>query len=85
MALQQRNRCRRCGAGGDGYLPAARVLSFAYIDSGELNPVLDDFQPDEEPIWAVYPQRRHLLPKISRLVEALRDELPAAMGNSRDS
>lgn len=54
------------------------------IRSGELRPVLDGFRADDEPIWAVYPQRRHLLPKISRLVAALRTELPIAMGSMRE-
>ncbi|MBB5686326.1 LysR family transcriptional regulator [Sphingobium boeckii] len=62
-------------------LPEFYVLP--YIRSGQLQQILGKFQPDEEPIWAVYPQRRHLLPKISRLVEALRDELPAALEGAR--
>ena len=51
------------------------------IQSGHLQPILANFQPPEEPIWAVYPRQRHLLPKISRLVDALREELPAALGS----
>ncbi len=58
-------------------LPEFYVLP--HITSGALQPILSAFQPDEEPIWAVYPQRRHLLPKISRLVEMLREELPSKM------
>lgn len=64
-------------------LPEFYVLP--HISSGKLRPILNEFQPDGEPIWAVYPQRRHLLPKISRLVELLRAELPIAMGNQRNS
>ncbi|RYG28199.1 MAG: LysR family transcriptional regulator, partial [Burkholderiales bacterium] len=63
-------------------LPEFYVLP--YICAGELVPILAEFAPEEEPVWAVYPQRRHLLPKISRLVEALRVELPIALGSSRD-
>jgi DNA-binding transcriptional LysR family regulator len=70
---------------GMGICQLPEFYLLPYFHSGELVPVLAEFQPDEEPIWAVYPQRRHLLPKISRLVEALRDELPAALGSSRDS
>jgi DNA-binding transcriptional LysR family regulator len=62
-------------------LPEFYLLPF--ISVGTLRPILREFEPDEEPIWAVYPQRRHLLPKISSLVEALRNELPAAMGSAR--
>lgn len=41
--------------------------------------VLDRFRPDEEPIWAVYPQRRHLLPKVRGAVKLLRRELATAI------
>ncbi|MFN3424786.1 MAG: LysR family transcriptional regulator [Novosphingobium meiothermophilum] len=49
------------------------------IAEGTLVEVLDMFTPDDEPIWAVYPQRRHLLPKVQRLIDKLRRELPARM------
>lgn len=45
-----------------------------YIAAGQIVPVLEDFRPEEEPIWAVYRQRRHLLPKISLLVDRLQAE-----------
>ena len=46
------------------------------IAQGRLIPVLDEFRPDPEPIWAVYPHRRHLLPKVYLLVEQLKAEMP---------
>lgn len=49
------------------------------LAEGRLVPVLGDFQPADEPIWAVYPQRRHLQPKISELVKVLRREMPSAL------
>lgn len=49
------------------------------LTEGRLVPVLADIQPADEPIWAVYPQRRHLQPKISELVSVLRKELPMAL------
>ncbi|MFN3468199.1 MAG: LysR family transcriptional regulator [Novosphingobium sp.] len=49
------------------------------IAQGTLVEVLAPFQPDDDPIWAVYPQRRHLLPKVQRIIEKLRRELPARM------
>jgi DNA-binding transcriptional LysR family regulator len=36
-------------------------------------------RPQEEPIWAVYPQRRHLLPKVRLLIDKLREQLPGAL------
>lgn len=54
-------------------LPEFYVLP--HIKTGRLATVLDELRPDDEPIWAVYPQRRHLLPKVRKLVERLRAEL----------
>lgn len=50
-----------------------------YLRHGMVERIMDDFQPEDEPIWAVYPQRRHLLPKIQGVVESLQHELAAAM------
>ena len=49
------------------------------LRSKELVEVLSDFRPSEEPIWAVYPQRRHLLPKVRGAVSLLKRELAAAI------
>ncbi|RYG56350.1 MAG: LysR family transcriptional regulator, partial [Alphaproteobacteria bacterium] len=46
---------------------------------GTLVPLLDTYQAKDEPIWAVYPERRHLLPKVRWLVAALRSDLPRAL------
>lgn len=50
-----------------------------YLRSGMIERLLEDFQPDEEPIWAVYPRRRHLSPKIRLATERLRKELSQAI------
>ncbi|WP_132469286.1 LysR substrate-binding domain-containing protein [Novosphingobium sp. ST904] len=49
------------------------------VAAGRLEPVLAALAPEEEPIWAVYPQRRHLSPKVSALVAHLRAQLPARL------
>jgi DNA-binding transcriptional LysR family regulator len=49
------------------------------LRSGTLVPLLDTYRAQDEPIWAVYPERRHLLPKVRRLVETLRRDLPRAL------
>ncbi|WP_156679780.1 LysR family transcriptional regulator [Sphingomonas profundi] len=41
------------------------------IADGRLARVLDDVRAQDEPVWAVYPQRRHLLPKVRNLVDLL--------------
>lgn len=50
-----------------------------HLKHGMVCRVLEDYQPDDEPIWAVYPQRRHLLPKIRHVVDCLERELAPAM------
>lgn len=49
------------------------------IEQGRLIPVLDDMIAPAEPIWAVYPHRRHLLPKVYLLVEQLKAEMPGML------
>jgi len=44
-------------------------------------PILEEFAPPEEPIWAVYPDKRHLSPKVQRFVSALKGSLPKAMAH----
>ncbi|MDT7531381.1 hypothetical protein OVY29_22235 [Sphingopyxis sp. SE2] len=53
-------------------------------DEGEvaLVSLLDPLRPQEEPVWAAYPQRRHLLPKVRLLIDKLREELPGALQRS---
>lgn len=71
-----------CLAGmGVCQLPDFYVLP--HIRAGTLSVVLEPFRADDEPIWAVYPQRRHLLPKIRNVVEMLRRDLGNAMNAAR--
>lgn len=46
-----------------------------YVQSGELVTLLDDYREPDEGIWAVYPQNRHLSPKIRLLVDYLAEHL----------
>jgi DNA-binding transcriptional LysR family regulator len=62
-------------------LPDFYVLR--HLSAGTLEEVLGEMRAEAQPIWAVYPQRRHLQPKITELVATLRNELPAALGNVR--
>lgn len=41
----------------------------AAVARGKLISVLDRFKPDVEPIWLVYPQTRHLTPKVRAFVD----------------
>jgi len=46
-----------------------------HVQSGELITLLDNFQVPDEGIWAIYPQNRHLSPKIRLLVDYLTEQL----------
>ncbi len=63
-----------CLAGmGVCQLPAFYVND--HLAAGRLQEVLPEEKPDNEPIWAVYPTRQHLAPKVSLLVTHLRANL----------
>ena len=49
------------------------------LKHGMVELLLEDVQPEDEPIWAVYPRRRHLLPKVKQAVEWLQRDLSSAM------
>lgn len=42
-----------------------------YLNTGELITLLDNYKAPDEGIWAIYPQNRHLSPKIRLLVDYL--------------
>jgi DNA-binding transcriptional LysR family regulator len=46
-----------------------------HLKSGELVTLLDNYQVPDEGIWAIYPQNRHLSPKIRLLVDYLAEQL----------
>ena len=70
-----------CLAGlGICQLPEFYILP--HVAQGQAELVLKDVQPEEEPIWAVYPQRRHLAPKIQHVVDCLHRDLGAAMNHA---
>jgi DNA-binding transcriptional LysR family regulator len=52
-----------------------------YLRHGMVRLILDDMRPDDEPIWAAYPARRHLVPKLRHVLDCLRSELGPAMSS----
>ena len=53
----------------------------AEIASGKLLRIdLKDATPKEQGIWAVYPTRRQVLPKVRVFVEAMRERLAGPAG-----
>lgn len=49
------------------------------LRAGRLVAILTEAAPLAEPIWAVYPSRRHLTPKVSLLIDHLRAGLPQVL------
>ncbi len=48
------------------------------IDEGVLEPVLDTLRPPADPVWVVYPQTRHLSPKVRAFIDFMALEFRAA-------
>jgi DNA-binding transcriptional LysR family regulator len=65
---------------GMGLCQLPAFYAAAEIAAGKLEVVLGAECPDDEPIWAVYPQLKHLSPKVSLLVALLRKRLPVLLG-----
>lgn len=59
---------------GIGISRTPRWLVGDAIESGELVPVLQDFQPDAMSIHAVYPPGRHLPSKVRSFIDYIADE-----------
>lgn len=64
-------------------LPDFYVLP--YLQHGMVELLLEEAQREEEPIWAVYPQRKHLLPKVQQVVDCMRHELGPAITSRKQS
>ncbi len=50
-----------------------------HLEAGLLRPVLQDYRSEPEPVWAVYPYRRHLVAKVRKFVDLLCDDLQTAI------
>lgn len=50
----------------------------AALTKGTLTSLLGDNRPPDEGIWAVYPHRRHLSPKVSLLINYLKTHIGSA-------
>jgi LysR family transcriptional regulator, regulator for bpeEF and oprC len=50
------------------------------IARGRLVPILDKFAPSPQPIWVVYPQARHLTPKVRAFVDFMAEKFKSRAG-----
>ncbi len=55
-------------------LPDYYVLD--HIENNQLVPLLQNFQPQDEGIWALYPHNRFVSPKVRLLIDHLAKHLP---------
>jgi DNA-binding transcriptional LysR family regulator len=55
------------------------------IANGALVPVLEKFEPALEPVWLVYPQTRHLSPRVRVFVDFMVAQFKADAGARRRS
>lgn len=60
---------------GVGLAPMPSFLAYAEHRAGRIEPVLTEWKAPSLGVFAVYPHRRYLSPKVRVLVEALRAEL----------
>ncbi len=62
-------------AAGHGICQLPDFYVLKRIEAGLLVPLLAEFAPPEEPVWAVYPHRQHLQSKVRMFVDVLRRHL----------
>ena len=80
-----RFRCNSGGAIADAAIAGMGICQLPtfyvrkYIEAEQMLPLLDRFRGEPEAIWAAYPQRRGLLPKVRNIVDALEAELQRAL------
>ncbi|MBL1141892.1 MAG: LysR family transcriptional regulator [Proteobacteria bacterium] len=61
---------------GHGLVRFSEYYVKDYIQSGELEVVLQDFEVDDVATWIIYPNRHHLPTRVRFLVEYLLEQLP---------
>jgi DNA-binding transcriptional LysR family regulator len=76
-----------CDAAIAGYGLAQLQGYFAegLIASGALLAVLEKFKPGLEPVWLVYPQTRHLSPKVRAFVDFMAAQFKGGASAARRS
>jgi DNA-binding transcriptional LysR family regulator len=78
-------RCNSGSAVADAAIAGLGIcqLPAFYVEDalarGDLLKVLDPIRREDEPIWAVHPQRRHVPAKVRLLTERLRQELSRSL------
>lgn len=64
---------------GMGICQLPEFYVMRHLADGSAVELLPEHRPPDEPVWAVYPHRRQLLPKVRLLVDRLRSELTGSL------
>jgi DNA-binding transcriptional LysR family regulator len=64
----------KAGLAGIGLVRLSTFLIGADIEAGRLVPVMPDYVDDSRSIYAIYPHRRHLSPKVRAFIDFLVSE-----------
>ncbi|NIB43050.1 LysR family transcriptional regulator [Pseudomaricurvus alkylphenolicus] len=62
---------------GLGLVQLPRFYVHRELEAGRLIEVMNDFQPTDTAVWAVYPSNRHLSPKVRLFVEHMVERFAA--------
>ncbi|MEZ9468631.1 LysR substrate-binding domain-containing protein [Vibrio breoganii] len=60
---------------GKGVVQLPDFYVASHIEKNNLVELLPDYRCEREPIWALYPQNRHLSPKVKMAIEFLSEKL----------
>ncbi|MTI08136.1 LysR family transcriptional regulator [Roseibium denhamense] len=83
MVINNSATLRHAALGGLGICPALRWLAEPYLQSGELEIVLEDWMSDPHPVHAIYPSNRFIPLKVRRFVADLETYMTAKGAFSR--
>ena len=65
----------QCAVAGFGICQLPEFYVAEALATGVLVPLLEPYRAPPEPVWAVFPARRHMLTKVQLLIDRLRGDL----------
>jgi DNA-binding transcriptional LysR family regulator len=73
VAVNESNAYLASALAGLGVAQVPGFMAYPHLQSGELIPVLSDWQSDSVPLYVVYPPNRHLSAKLRVFVDWVAD------------
>lgn len=71
ICLDNGDAMRGMAVAGAGLIVSPTFIVGADVQAGRLTTLLHDFMPEAQTVYAVYPSRRHLTPKVRALIDLL--------------